>query len=337
MRRTEGIYNSNPVHTGIRAWKMPERETDMKSGMKWMGKRLLLGMAASAVIAGGILPVNRMDVYAQYNESEAQENEVPEIIKEKKPDGTPFSVPGNGEMLDDISNDGTKQFITVRTKNNQTFFVVIDRANTVDNVYMLSLIDENDLAEFLRDGDDRDTGLPEVKLPEKTDSEQKQESGDQEKALKEAKPVGSMGMLLAAAGIIGLFAAGYYYLKIYKPGRRGGGNTSAWKQGNTTDEADCEYDDDFDGEDTGYDDDSYEEEDEEDEYGYDEYDTVPDEISFDDADDGNSDQEDEGYEDAESEEEESGSGELDMSNDYYEEEGEEELPKPARRRRKRRR
>ena len=63
--------------------------------------------------------------------------------------GDPFSVPGNGEVRDDITDDSSKEFLTIKTKNNNTFYIVIDRAATTNNVYMLSQIDENDLKEFL--------------------------------------------------------------------------------------------------------------------------------------------------------------------------------------------
>lgn len=63
--------------------------------------------------------------------------------------GTAFTTPGNGEVKDDITDDSTKEFLTVTTKNNNTFYIVIDRSATSQNVYMLSQIDENDLSEFL--------------------------------------------------------------------------------------------------------------------------------------------------------------------------------------------
>ena len=61
--------------------------------------------------------------------------------------GTPFSVPGNGQLVDDKADDESKQFLTIQTKNGNTFFMVLDRSDNTENVYMLSMIDENDLAE----------------------------------------------------------------------------------------------------------------------------------------------------------------------------------------------
>lgn len=66
---------------------------------------------------------------------------------EKKEDA--FTEPGNGEVQDDIQNGSSKEFLTITTKNNNTFYLVIDRSSTSQNVYLLSQVDENDLKEFV--------------------------------------------------------------------------------------------------------------------------------------------------------------------------------------------
>ena len=60
-----------------------------------------------------------------------------------------FSTPANAQLVDDKENDDTKQFLTIQTKKGNTFYMVIDRSRNTENVYMMSLVDENDLAEFL--------------------------------------------------------------------------------------------------------------------------------------------------------------------------------------------
>ena len=64
-----------------------------------------------------------------------------------------FTTPGNAQVQDDITEDGSKEFLTITTKNNNTFYLVIDRSASTENVYLLSQSDENDLQEFLKDGD----------------------------------------------------------------------------------------------------------------------------------------------------------------------------------------
>lgn len=60
----------------------------------------------------------------------------------------PFTVPGNGEVLDDIP-DGNKEFYTITTANNNTFYIVVDKASTSQNVYMLAKVNEDDVSEFI--------------------------------------------------------------------------------------------------------------------------------------------------------------------------------------------
>ena len=48
-----------------------------------------------------------------------------EVLPEDGTDkGTAFTTPGNGEVKDDITDDSTKEFLTVTTKNNNTFYIV---------------------------------------------------------------------------------------------------------------------------------------------------------------------------------------------------------------------
>ena len=84
-------------------------------------------------------------------------------------DSSAFSTPGNAQLVDDKENDDTKQFLTIQTKKGNTFYMVIDRSSTSENVYMMSLVDENDLAEFLDETEDSKTEEEQkVVIPETT-------------------------------------------------------------------------------------------------------------------------------------------------------------------------
>ena len=272
--------------------------------------RMVRGFACAVAAAGVLSGIGTVPVMAQYNQQEAEETAVPEVVKEKKPDGTPFSVQGNGEVLDDISNDETKQFITVRTKNNQTFFVVIDMASAVDNVYMLSMIDENDLEEFLEES--KDKGKANIQIPEQTAESQKADQSVQEVTAEKEKSSGSWGMLFAAVGFVGLFAGGYYYLKIYKPKQKKSEIVS-----DQSEDEDSEYDD-------GYEDDDA---DADAEYSdYDEEDVA----------DSDSEYDDEEYEEDTADPDSEDDEEYEEDGSYEEDEEPEEDRRPARRRRRRR-
>ena len=158
-----------------------------------------------------------MTAYAYVDETEDAAAPDTAIVEEtpQETEITPFSVAGNGQLLDDITDDETKQFLTVQTKNGNTFFMVIDRSRNSENVYMLSLIDENDLAEFI-EGEEQEPAeeKPAVIVEEpRPEPVQEQPESEPEK--------GGMGMgavltmILLGAGSIG----GYYYFKIWKPKR----------------------------------------------------------------------------------------------------------------------
>lgn len=138
-------------------------------------------------------------------------------------DRSGFTVPGNASLEDDIVDSGsTKEFLTIKTKNNQTFYVIIDRSNTGENVYMLSTIDEMDLQEFLADADasDKRTGTsiligPEEEAEDETTvvDETKSEE-DETKVVTESDGKGKGYLGIAILAVIGLAVA--YYFKIYK-------------------------------------------------------------------------------------------------------------------------
>ena len=160
------------------------------------------------------------------------------VVQEQTPEETPtdetvaeaeetepeqgFSTPGNGDLGDEIKNSSGKDFYTIRTKNNSTFYMVIDHSNSTENVYMLSLIDEKDLAEFMdQDGAETEAeSVPAVIIPETTPAPAETESakqpeteeGEQEKRT----PMENNNFLILGAGAI-VFAL-LYYFKIYKPG-----------------------------------------------------------------------------------------------------------------------
>lgn len=160
-----------------------------------------------------ILSSGTMTAYAYVDETE----EEPVIMEEasEETETTPFSVAGNGQLLDDITDDETKQFLTVQTKNGNTFFMVIDRSRNSENVYMLSLVDEYDLAEFLEE----ETEPMAEEKPAVVIEEPQPEPVAEEPQTEPEKAGMNMGavltILVLGAGVVG----GYYYFKILKPKR----------------------------------------------------------------------------------------------------------------------
>lgn len=135
--------------------------------------------------------------------------------------GSSFSVPGNGQLVDDLSGDESKQFLTIQTKNGNTFFMVLDRSNNTENVYMLSMIDENDLAEFIDEAKkEPEQEKPSVVIPE-TENPSVASETEKEPETEIKKDGISTGTLLAVVFLFVGGIGGFYYFKVLKPKQDG--------------------------------------------------------------------------------------------------------------------
>ena len=176
-------------------------------------KKVLMVMLSATMLIGSA----SVTAFAQANEN-AEQTEATEQVIEEQPatEGTPFSTPGNGQLVDDKENDSSKQFLTVQTKNGNTFYMVIDRSGTSENVYMMSLVDENDLAEFL--DETKETEKKEesaVVLPETTTTPEPETTAQPETEVKQESGINktlgyiALGAVIALAlGGLGMFAFG---------------------------------------------------------------------------------------------------------------------------------
>ena len=76
--------------------------------------------------------------------ADAPQNTSPEIPEEV--------VDGNLSVVESAVT-GDKEFLTLKSKNGNTFFLVIDRAGDGENVYFLNMVDEADLMALIQDSD----------------------------------------------------------------------------------------------------------------------------------------------------------------------------------------
>lgn len=191
--------------------------------IKRMNKMLaVLFLSASMIFATGTTAFAYVDESAEASKTESVETEETQkdtVVEENQINTEePFSVPGNAQVQDDITNSKNKEFLTITTKNNNTFYLIIDRSANVDNVYMLSQIDENDLQEFLEEDSSASTIVdvtPEVVIDENTHTEQTEQPAT-ESPEKEGT-ASNLGALVAIfiAAILGVGA--YGYIKFIKP------------------------------------------------------------------------------------------------------------------------
>lgn len=132
-----------------------------------------------------------------------------------------FSVEGNGEVLDDITDDSEMEFLTITTANGNTFYLIIDRSS--DNVYMLSTIDEYDLQDFIEDDIEEtdtttSTSQGSVVLEEKTESTEEETETETPAVTVDEESSGSMSVIIIVLIIaVAVGGGAYFYLKVYKP------------------------------------------------------------------------------------------------------------------------
>ena len=191
--------------------------------IKRMNKMLaVLFLSASMIFATSTTAFAYVDESAEASTTETVETEKTDkdtVVEENQINTEePFSVPGNAQVQDDITNSRNKEFLTITTKNNNTFYVIIDRSANVDNVYMLSQIDENDLQEFLEEDTSASTIVdvtPEVVIDENTHTDQTEQPATESPEKDES--ASNLGALVAifAAAILGVGA--YGYIKFIKP------------------------------------------------------------------------------------------------------------------------
>ena len=170
-------------------------------------KKVLMIMLSATMLIGSA----SVTAFAQANENAEQAETAEQVIEEQPTEqpateGTPFSTPGNGQLVDDKENDSSKQFLTVQTKNGNTFYMVIDRSGTSENVYMMSLVDEQDLAEFLDENEETEKKEESaVVLPEITTTPEPETTVQPET---EVKPESSGNKMFGSAVLV---AALYWY------------------------------------------------------------------------------------------------------------------------------
>ena len=182
--------------------------------VKWKSickKLFMMIMSVMLIFSTQLTAFAYTDTSAETTVSEGKESETEEVLEENHTDDT-FSVAGNGEVLDDISDDSSKEFLTITTKNNNTFYIVIDRSSTTDNVYMLSQIDENDLKEFIDAEEETDNSSATVVLDE-TKTEENTAEVVVDETEEENSVTSNKGAMLAILAVAAVGIAGYYYFK----------------------------------------------------------------------------------------------------------------------------
>ena len=210
----------------------------MKMSKKWpRASGLLLVMLLC-------LSIFSVPAYAKTDESKAitassdpiEEAVVPTVepvasepVKETEPEAAvPLTPEGNLTIVDDLEGEQTedKQFITVKTKAGNTFYLIIDRAGKENNVYFLNLVDEADLRALMEEDGNLEPLPGEGAVPTVPEPEP-EPTPEPETEVEEPEPAESMNptpIILVILILLG--GGGLWYFKLRKPKPSVKGNTN---------------------------------------------------------------------------------------------------------------
>ena len=137
------------------------------------------------------------------------------------------ALKGNATLVEDVTNeDVVRQFITVKTKNGNVFYLLIDKlADGGEDVYFMNLVDEYDLLAFAEDfpenapvnvGKDKKTSADGEDTDDETgDTDNESGEGTETPNSGNADNGGNTIILLVGAALL-VGGGAFYYFKIYK-------------------------------------------------------------------------------------------------------------------------
>ena len=148
------------------------------------------------------------------------EHAASEPVKETEPEAAvPLTPEGNLTIVDDLEGEQAedKQFITVKTKAGNTFYLIIDRAGKENNVYFLNLVDETDLTALMEEDGTLEPLPGEGAVPTvpETEPEPTPEPETEEEEPVPAKSMNPVPILIVLLVILG--GGGLWYFKLRKP------------------------------------------------------------------------------------------------------------------------
>ncbi len=146
---------------------------------------------------------------------------------QEKPDTTPrlptaLTPDGQGTVVDNVTDQDSKEFFTFTTPSNNTFYLVIDKQRDSENVYFLNAVTESDLMTLAQKDTQTQaavTATEPEKPPEETEpvTEPPAQPEEPKEEPEPPAPKSNNGILfLALAAALAAGGLGYYF-KVYKP------------------------------------------------------------------------------------------------------------------------
>ena len=167
--------------------------------------------------ATGSAPIEEA-VAPQTDAAVAQETPIPLLSPEFTEAAVPLTPEGNLTIVDELKNEQAedKQFITVKTKAGNTFYLIIDRAGKENNVYFLNLVDEADLMALMEEDGSFEPLPGEGAIPI-TPEPELEPTPEPEPEVAPAREKGMNPVPVVMAILVLIGGAGLWFFKLRKP------------------------------------------------------------------------------------------------------------------------
>lgn len=177
-----------------------------------------------AAVLTAVLALSSVTVFAQGTAAQAQVPQNTETILE---DNRTLTEKGNANLVDNVSDSEDLQFITVTSKEGDTFYFVIDKAADSDNVYFLNKVDDSDLAALTEDSEgtaDKTAVKPvsetETQKPDTSPEPEPEKETETKEVEPQTKKSDSNGFLIMLLIIVAAAGGAGYYFKILLPKKK---------------------------------------------------------------------------------------------------------------------
>ncbi len=180
-----------------------------------------------AAVLSAVLTLSGTAAYAQSTPPQNDTSTVSETVLE---DNRTLTEKGNATLIDDVSDNENLQFITVTSKDGNTFYFIIDKGANSENVYFLNTVDDSDLMALAENGDMLSGGSSAHASSKETDKEkdsifdEEQEETEKESVKPDEKEVpekkSDNSFLIILLVLLGLGGAAAYYFKALLPKKK---------------------------------------------------------------------------------------------------------------------
>ena len=172
----------------------------------------------AAAVFTAVFALSGITAFAQSNDNSVQTETIIE-------DNRTLTPKGNAQLVDDVSDNESLQFITVTARDGNVFYFVIDKGAQSENVYFLNTVDESDLEALVEQTDKKPTASAKPEQPENTAetdlAETDKKDNPNTKAEKSEQPEqkNNSGLFIVLALTAAVGIGGYYY-KVILPKKK---------------------------------------------------------------------------------------------------------------------